>query len=129
LIAHGFVERMVDELIRAKCKHGGQFVRFQHATKLHLLHELGLLSDSLYQCLTAFKKMRNEAAHGLTFVVDPRSLKVLVPAGGVLGSNQDLRGHCLLLIGTFWNLHLPVFGPKFAPGVVGVKKAKPESMA
>src|SRR5258706_8857492 len=52
LVAHGFVELMVNTLIEVHCKNGKRIAEgnrdYPHSTKLVLLHELSLIDDELF---------------------------------------------------------------------------------
>lgn len=68
LVINGFLELMVNILIKAKLKHGKKIFDdnrgYPYATKIIILHELGFIwKDELFQNMNALKDLRNRAAH------------------------------------------------------------------
>ena len=114
LITQGFVELLVNAVIDAKCKNAKKITDnsrdFPYSIKLVLLHELGLLSDSLYQTLNQLKKHRNKAAHDPFYDI----------SGTVVTNGRPmarLYEFCLGVICEFYNQHSNILAPLFAPTV------------
>lgn len=115
LITQGFVELLVNAVIDAKCKNAKKITSntrdFPYSTKLLLLHELGLLSDSSYRSLDKLRKYRNKAAHEPFFEVS-----------GVTENGKRLHEVCVSLICDFFNQHsdilIPIFAPNITSGVI-----------
>lgn len=116
LITQGFVELLVNAVIDAKCKNAKKITSnlrdFSYSTKLLLLHELGLLSDSSYRSLDKLRKYRNKAAHEPFFEL---STFVVANDGG---RRQRLHEVCISLICDFFNQHSDILGPIFAPQTI-----------
>src|SRR5262245_42192408 len=73
LIAHAFLELLVNAVIDAKCKNAKRINSnsrdFPHSAKLIILHEMGVLSDFRFKSLDWFRRLRNRAAHEPLFEV------------------------------------------------------------
>jgi hypothetical protein len=110
LITQGFVELLVNAVIDAKCKNAKKITSnardFPYSTKLLLLHELGLLSDSSYRSLDKLRKYRNKAAHEPFFEVS-----------GNTENGKRLHEVCISLICEFFNQHSSILAPIFAPHI------------
>jgi len=127
LVAHGFIELMVNALVEAHCKNHQKISSnrrdYPHATKLLVLHELGILSDDRYRELDRFRDVRNRAAHDAVFRIsaDELSFVELPSAIAELGANDRsstgraarFYNACMILIGKFWNEHIPTFNAAF----------------
>ncbi|GJL93557.1 hypothetical protein [Hyphococcus sp.] len=118
LVAHGFLELMVGELIKAKLKNAGK-VRsnkreFSHSAQLLILNELGIVSDPLFERLNWFRKLRNDAAHQPLFEVTADDLRVF---DGDRRDPANLPNTLLGVLGALWNEHLDVFLPVFMPSL------------
>jgi hypothetical protein len=128
IITHGFLELLVNALVETKCKHGKRVSKnhrdYPHSTKLVVLHELGVLTDDQFRTFDWFRDLRNKAAHEPVFTITKNRLSSL--------KNMEFHDPgrfyhlCLSLIAGFWNEHVDLFGPKFAPGVLGLSKKQEE---
>lgn len=70
IVTNGLLELFVNTLIELKCKNSKKILDrtdFTYSIKLILLHEKGLITDSLFQYIEAFRNLRNKAAHGSQF--------------------------------------------------------------
>ena len=113
LIAHGFVERLVDEVLKAKCRHGRHFVddkEFSHGAKLMILHALQLVDDELFTELDWLRKIRNEAAHQPFFKLSGQHLSQCKTA-----DPDRLSSFLMRIISVLMNRHAEVLKPIFLP--------------
>jgi len=122
LVTHGFIELLVNALIDHYLKNSKKVTNderlYPHSTKLLLLNEIGIIDDNLYKVFNWFRKLRNRAAHQPIFQVIEDDLKNISPEKYKNPSN--FYNLCMgELIGGFWNQHIPIFGPIFAPGLGG----------
>lgn len=122
LVTHGFIELLVNALVDHYLKNSKKVTNdgrsYPHSTKLLLLNELGIIDDNLYKVFNWFRKLRNRAAHQPIFQVTEADLKNLMPEEYKKPGN--FYNLCIgELIGGFWNQHIPIFGPIFAPGLGG----------
>ncbi len=74
IVTNGFLELVVEALIRAKCKNAEKVRKdhrtYSYAVKLLILNEIGAISDPLYEDLAWFNRKRNDAAHEPIFEFD-----------------------------------------------------------
>jgi len=121
LVTHGFIELLVNALIDHHLKNSKKVTSdsrsYPHSTKLLILNELGLLEDQEYKVFDWFRKLRNKAAHQPIFNVTKSELSKI--ATEEFKDPENFYSLCVALIGGFWNQHVPIFGPKYAPGAVG----------
>ena len=126
LIAHGFIELLVNTLIDEKCKNSKKLSNhrdFPHSAKLVILHELGAISDFRYKSLDWFRTLRNRAAHEPLFEVSEKDIANQFnqataaqrdsDTASVRFSAQGMHQLSLLLIVTLWADHSAVFSPVF----------------
>ena len=123
IVAHGVVELLVNTLVELCCKNGRQIIDdarlYPHSTKVLILHERGVISDSQFKMLDGFRKLRNKAAHG-TFVL---TQEMLIPYEDILVKNNLQKFYsvekfyeiCIIVVGSFWNSHITYFRPFFEP--------------
>ena len=119
IIAHGYIELLLNSIIDVKCKHGKDRITknnrdFPLSVKLTLLNELGIVDDTLFKILDKFRKIRNRAAHEASFSITAAEWKVLnnglnrfIPGEAKIKPN-DLSHFCKLLIGALWNENLDI---------------------
>ena len=121
IVAHGFLELLVNILVRNKCKNAVRIISstrdFPHSTKLILLHELGCLSDSDIRMLNWFRKLRNRAAHDPHFRITENDLRSF--GSGPFGNPAQFHVLCLSVFGTLWNRHYELFSAEFFPSAYG----------
>lgn len=121
LVAHGFIELLVNALIDHHLKNSKKVTSdsrsYPHSTKLLILNELGVLDDEQFIVFDWFRKLRNRAAHQPIFSVTDSDLSKIT--SDEYRDPQNFYSLCVALIGGFWNQHIPIFGPKYAPEAVG----------
>jgi uncharacterized protein YutE (UPF0331/DUF86 family) len=121
LVSHGFIELLINALVDHHLKKAKKIKSdnrtYSHSVKLLILNEIGLLTDEQYEVFDWFRKLRNRAAHDPIFYVSEQDLKKISDKN--YHDPANFYGLCVLLIGGFWNQHVPIFGPIFAPGVTG----------
>lgn len=124
LVTHGFIELLVNALIDHHLKNGKKITSdnrtYPHSAKLVILNELGLLNNTEYRSFDWFRKLRNRAAHEPIFSVTQQDLQVIEDPD--YRDPKNFYGLCIMFVGGFWNKHLAVFGPIFAPGTFGHSK-------
>ena len=128
LVTHGFIEMATDALIKHHVKNAKRILHdsrtYPHSAKLLILNELGVVSDANYALLDSLRKLRNRAAHEPLFELHENDFRT-VRLADANGPIEDFHMYCILLLGRFWNAHLPILGPLFAPGAMGIEeKAK-----
>ncbi len=121
LVTHGFIELLVNALADHYLKNSKKVTSdersYPHSTKILLLNELGIIEDSQSKVFDWFRKLRNKAAHQPIFYVTKNDLKNLSPKK--YRDPKNFYYFCFEFMGGFWNQHIPIFGPKFAPGLGG----------
>jgi hypothetical protein len=124
LVTHGFIELLVNTLIKHHAKNHKKILKdtrsYPHSTKLIILNELGILDDGNYKLFDWFRGLRNEAAHKPIFSVTEEHLEKV--ANEEFKDPNNFHRFCIFLLGGFWNRHVKIFGPVFAPGAVGINK-------
>ena len=123
LVTNGFLELLVESLIREKCKNQKKILddnrSYPYSAKLLLLNEVGVMPDSTYKIFDWFRKLRNRAAHEPFFEVTKEDLSSV--GNEKLRDPKELHELCTLVFAGFWNAHIDVFGPIFASQIVGKK--------
>lgn len=84
LVINGFLELMVNILIKAKLKHGKKISEdnrsYPYSTKIIMLHELGFIwKDELFQNMDILRDLRNRAAHEPFFKLTKNDLNRFQP--------------------------------------------------
>jgi len=130
LVTHGFVEMAIEALIKHHLKNSKKLLddsrTYPHSAKLLILNELGIISDQLYGVFDWLRKLRNRAAHDALFRLRKQDFPT-IKCDDPIDPVDDFYRFCVLLLAGFWNEHLDVFGPLFAPGVTGLKEDGEES--
>ena len=113
LVAHGFIELMVNVLIDAHCTNHKRISSsrrdYPHATKLLILHELKIISDDRYKELDSYRDLRNRAAHETVFRIksDDFSFIKIRRAIAEHTAKESVAERffwaSLELLGNFWN--------------------------
>ena len=128
LVTHVFIELLVNALADHYLKNSKKVTSdersYPHSTKILLLNELGIIEDSQYKVFDWFRKLRNKAAHQPIFYVTKNDLKNLSPKK--YRDPKNFYYFCFEFMGGFWNQHIPIFGPIFAPGLGGEKNESDE---
>ncbi len=128
LVTHGFVEMATEALIKHYLKNPKKVLAdsrtYPHSAKLLILNELGIVSDQNYRLLDWLRKLRNRAAHDPLFELREEDFQA-VRITDLNDPLKDFYQYCVVLLGSFWNAHLDVFGPLFAPGAIGSKRNNP----
>ena len=104
-------------LVEHRCKNE-KSKKFNHANKLILLHETGLISDVEFDLLDAFRDLRNVAAHVAQFTF---TAETLTPFENlyffILPPNRDKRDElerlCCFVVSKMWNAHEALFSHHF----------------
>lgn len=114
LIINGFMELMVNILIRNKLKHGKKIEEdtrgYTYSTKLIILNEIGIISDDLFYNMDKLRELRNNAAHQPFFTVKDSDMEKFRPI--VFDQNQwknlikekGISWIAALIWGCLWNL-------------------------
>src|SRR6267378_978861 len=139
LVAHGFIELLVNTLINARCNNARTIAEnerdFSHSAKLVLLHEIGAIDHDWYARLNLLRKIRNRAAHDPSFEVNNQDLtvynlpkQILELEGGrprfpasPAGRNQRFFATVNFLLGDFWNMNSKIFSPVFGEEIAAQK--------
>lgn len=120
----------VARIIDRKCKNASRITSdtrgYPYSIRIVLLHELGLLTDSLFIALDRFRKIRNRAAHEPYFELTEDQLKHIVehyekdrkpdlsqPDTFPLSAN--IRNVCLCLVAMIFNEHSEIINEAFTP--------------
>jgi hypothetical protein len=122
-IAHGFLELLINTIIKAKAKNGKKIVKdhrsFPYATQIMILHENGVLSDDDYKVYDAFRKLRNKAAHEPLFNLTTAELKRLDSKVLDVGKFASV---CEELMLRLWNNNKDLLIPVFIPTLLEPRK-------
>ena len=122
LVTNGFLELLVETLIRARCRNHKKILddsrSYSYSAKLLLLNEVNAISDTSYRNFEWFRKLRNRAAHDPFFTVSVAELPDI--ADGQYALPKDIKAISVQLFAGFWNAHVDVFAPVFSPGTASV---------
>jgi hypothetical protein len=125
LITNGFLELLIETLIKTNCKNAKRITEdrrsYPYSAKLLLLNESGVLADETYRAFDWFRRLRNRAAHEPFFSIMPADLQRVKDDN--LRRPEKFYTLCVHMIGAFWNAHIAVLGPVFAPGVVAPRSS------
>lgn len=117
LVTNGFLELLVEALIKEKCKSSKRIIddnrTFPYSSKLIILNEIGAISDKSYRNLDLFRKLRNKAAHEPFFSIKKDSLNNFSIDEYEMA--DGLYVLCTYLISDIWDENRDVFTPIFAP--------------
>ena len=117
LITNGFLELLVEVLIKNKCKSSKRILgdnrTFPYSSKLIILNEVGAISDKNYHNLDHLRKLRNRAAHEPFFTMQEDSFNNFSVHG--YKTINKLYPLCIYLIADMWDENKDVFTPIFAP--------------
>ena len=124
IVAHGFLELLVNSLIDKHCKNGAKINTdgrsYPHSVKLVLLNEMGVLNKSTYKTLNWFRKLRNRAVSKADFKISKSDLAWLPKR---YREPNHFHGFCMELVTDFWNQHVETFHPVFGKNLIPVKPA------
>ena len=126
IVAHGFLELLVNILVEAKCKSGAKIVSrtrdFPHSVKLILLHEVGVIGDADLRALTSFRKLRNRAVHDARFQLTSGDVEVFKNTSF---ATSEFHVQCMVVLAILWNQNHKLFSEYFFPTIWGttVKEA------
>ncbi|MCB1243829.1 MAG: hypothetical protein AB7I98_04510 [Verrucomicrobiales bacterium] len=116
LVTHGFLEMMVEALIKHHLKNSKKIIKdgrgYPFSTRLLILNEVGVIHDQWYKFLDWFRKLRNRAAHDAIFEVTPKDLAHLHSS---VQSPSNFYPLCLMLVRQFWDEFEDVLAPYLAP--------------
>jgi hypothetical protein len=117
LVTNGFLELLVEAIIREKCKNRkkvlGDNRSWPYGSKLLLLNEMGAISPGVYRDLDWFRSIRNDAAHNPFFEITTETLQQVRPE--VLGTPPHFFHLCAAIFANLWNGNIEIFGPIFSP--------------
>ena len=120
VVAHGLIELMVNELVRAHCRHAKEMRRVSYYRKLIVLNEMDVLPDNFFDCLNRLRKLRNRSVHEILFdpteedlrkVAEP--LEISFPGEG--SPYTDFVVLCSSIIQSLLNQYRGVLGPIMTP--------------
>jgi hypothetical protein len=123
IITHGFVDLLLNTVLRNECKHGRTKITannrdYPYSVKLVIMNELDLIDDRLFKILDWFRKLRNRAAHEPFFQVEPVDLefsnKSMDRFVSAAPKQDDLLRFCMYLVGTVWNRHIEIMQKVFS---------------
>ncbi len=113
LVTHGFLEMMVDILVKEKCRKQSKILSssqtFSHAVKLIILNEIGAIDDESYIIYNKFRNLRNKVAHEPLF--DFMNMNISFEKSNKPLLAKDLLSFCQTIIVLLWNKHIEVFSP------------------
>lgn len=126
IVSHGFIELLVNTLVDAKCKTPKKVPR-NHAARLVVLHEMGVIGDFRFKSLDWFRDLRNEAAHKPLFEVTQAEMAIQLKqaTGAELATERatftanNTYELCMMLVITLWSDHSKIFSPAFFPQDAG----------
>ena len=125
ILTHGFIEGLVDEIIKAKCKNGNEIEKspfYSHSMKLIIMHEAGLLNDPLFDALSWFRRLRNRVVHDPFY--KPNKSDAIAAKEKLMGFSpwidRESVSHpvfwhmvCRTLQGALWNYHVDTMRDRF----------------
>lgn len=117
IVTNGMLELFVNTLIEIKCKNAKQILErtdITYSIKLILLHEKGLLTDSMFKYLEAFRSLRNKAAHGSQFNITPIMLNSFK---GLVTHFNDFNMVCYGLLFKLHGANSELFNTHFGPSL------------
>jgi hypothetical protein len=121
LVTSGFLELLVETLIKAECKNAKRITEdnrgYPYSAKLLILNEVGVIRDASFAALDWLRRLRNRAAHDPFFSVTSQDFQQINK------EPRDLYELCLSIVGVFWKTHVDVLLPVFAPIFAEAAKA------
>lgn len=112
-ITHGYLEMLMNVLIRNKSKNKNKYKRHSYGIKIMILNEIGVLSDQDYLVYDWFRGLRNQAAHQPIFKLQKEHLKNIKPKK--FQNLDEFHSLCVDLIFRLWNSNINIITPVFAP--------------
>lgn len=123
-IAHGFLELLINAIVRAKAKNGKKItanaMSYPYSAQLLILHEIGELSDEEYALYNWFRKLRNKAAHEPIFKITENELKGISTIE--YRDINKFQSLCADLMLRLWNKNADILVPIFIPTLVSQKQ-------
>ncbi|MBA4197184.1 MAG: hypothetical protein C0459_06470 [Chitinophaga sp.] len=123
-IAHGFLELLINALIKAKAKNGKKITddtrSYPYASQLLILHEIGELTDQDYILYTWFRKLRNKAAHEPLFNLTIADFDPTIKEE--YRSIDKFYSVCEDLMLRLWNKNKDILVPVFVPTLAAKKE-------
>ena len=115
LVGNGFLEVLVNILVREKLKNGKRIQKdsrtYTYSVRLLLLHESGVINDKEFRTLDWYRDIRNRAAHEPLFTLNNSDFDALGnPSYSTIDSLFKLTTD---LIGSIWNTNSELFSPLF----------------
>ncbi|WP_339923138.1 hypothetical protein [uncultured Cyclobacterium sp.] len=128
-IAHGYLELLMNELIKAKTKNYKKIISdnrsYPYSTKILILNELGALSDEDYRVYDWFRKIRNKAAHDPLFKLKKEYFQNIRPRD--YQEIEKFESICVDLMLRLWNANMEILGPAFASTLVNLNSSEKEN--
>lgn len=116
LVGNGFLEVLINTLVRHKLKRGevaaADSRTYTYAVRLTLLHEAGVLTDKEFSTLDWYRSIRNRAAHEPLFYIEDQDFAAL--ANPAYANATLLSRLTTDLVGSIWNKYAELFSPLFA---------------
>lgn len=117
-ITHGFLELLMNVLIKNKAKNGKKITSdnrtYSYSVQILILYEIGILTKADYDVYDWFRKMRNRAAHEPLFSVRDEDLKRLSKHNTI----DEFDHLCFDLMTRLWNANIDILVPAFTPTLV-----------
>jgi hypothetical protein len=117
MVAHGFVEIIVNRMVEKKCKTGNKIVNdhrgYPHSTKVLILYEIGYLSDHEFRLLNWFRSLRNDFAHDPFYKLTEDRLSLM--AHPDFRKPSEFRMICIFVLLELFMQHVDTVGPVFDP--------------
>jgi hypothetical protein len=107
VLASAFIEDMVTTLCKSYLRNPERFTRLHFAEKVHLLVEVGRMSEERATTIDWIRLKRNKVAHSALFVLDNSHMPDW--ADEHHKSADKTFSLCVQVIGCFWNEHLEIF--------------------
>jgi hypothetical protein len=125
ILTNAVLELLVNTLVEQCCKNGKK--RMSYSFRLLLLNEKGLITDSQYRWMDAFRDLRNDAAHGGQFNFTADMVKPFKDMPGPhtaikMDDPKQFVVLCHTLVFRFWSDNEKILKPYFEPKLFGEAK-------
>lgn len=120
-ITHGFLELIVNILIKERAKNGNKISSdtrsYPYSSQILILNELSIITDEEFKVLNWFRKMRNRAAHEALFKITDQDIKNVKISGNKI-QLDSFTYLCTTLILTIVNGKFDILGKHIVPKLV-----------